>query len=84
MRVTALDDSRSTLGEDRCAQGLQHRVMAMTEHHEVGVLVAAALVSWDDVMNVEDRGAFSAEEAAATAGVARKDARSDLFPSLHL
>lgn len=80
MMVRARSASRWSPTQDRLAQGLEHRVMRMTQHHEIVVSVGAAIFTGTDVMDVEDGGALPAKEAAATEAIAREDARPGVFP----
>lgn len=69
--------------EDRAAQSLEDGVVTMAEGEEVLVFIGAALITREDVMHVEDGGAFSTEEATATAVlIALEDASPDVVPGL--
>jgi len=57
--------------------------MPMAEDHQVVVGVRPALFARQDVMHVQRIGAASAEKAAATALIARENARPDLRPRFH-
>lgn len=84
MLVMAMLPAWRTTLEDCATQSLEHRMMPMAESQKIAVVITAAFLAREDVMNIEHGGAFAAEEPAATTKtVAYEYALSDLDRHRH-